>query len=251
MTHKTISFLGLEFQPMPVADVVAELVAMAGAREASPFEYLVTPNVDHMIRLENEPNLRPLYDGAGLLVNDSRILEMLAGRDGLEFPASPGADIVEALFTGEIKADEPVTVIGSTDQDVAKVAARFGLTNLHRHDVPMGLRQKPEAVAAASVFMAAHPARFHFLCVGSPQQEMVALAAKELGTVTGVGLCCGASLDFLSGSTARAPEWMRKARLEWLHRMFSEPGRLAKRYLVDGPKIFNIWRRWRKARSAP
>jgi len=139
-------------------------------------------------------------------------------------------------------------VIGSTDEDVAKVAARFGLTNIHRHEAPMGLKHKPEAVMAAARFMAEHPARFHFICVGSPQQEMVAFTAKKLGTVAGVGLCCGASLDFLSGSTSRAPEWMRKARLEWLHRICSEPRRLIKRYLIDGPKIFKIWLKWRKTR---
>ena len=216
------------------------------AAEGSAFAYVVTPNVDHMIRLESEPELRPLYDGAGLLVNDSRILELLAARDGLDFPASPGADLVAALFEGEIEADEPIVVIGSTDADVAQVAAKFGLTNIKRHEAPMGLRKNPEAIAAAAAFMAEHTGRFHFLCVGSPQQEMVALAAKVRGDVTGVGICCGASLDFLSGSTSRAPRWMQNARLEWFHRMLSEPERLVKRYLVDGPKIFAIWRKWRK-----
>jgi len=243
MTQKTISFLGLDFTPMPTLDVVTELVAMA----SKPFGYLVTPNVDHMIRLDGAPDLRPLYVEAGLLVNDSRILEALAGRDRLVFPASPGADIVAALFQAEIKADEPVTVIGSTDKDVVKIANIFGLTNIAHHEPPVGMRHNPAAIAEAAAFMADHPARFHFICVGSPQQEMVALAAKQRGDVVGVGLCCGASLDFLSGSTARAPEWMRNARLEWLHRMFSEPRRLIKRYLIDGPKIFSIWRAWRKS----
>ena len=249
MTDQTVSFLGLDFQPMPTPDVVARMVAMAGGPngDANPFSYVVTPNVDHMIRLEAEPDLRPLYDGAGLLVNDSRILELLASRDGLGLTVSVGADIVAALFEGEIKADEPVVVIGSTDEDVAKLAEVFGLTHIHRHDAPMGLRHKPDAVQAAADFMAAHPARFHFICVGSPQQEMVALAAKQHGGVTGVGICCGASLDFLSGSTKRAPNWMQRARLEWFHRMLSEPKRLVKRYLVDGPKIFTMWRKWRKA----
>lgn len=244
MIRRSVSFLGLDFEPMTTAAAVAELVAMAGTGD--PFAYVVTPNVDHMIRLDGEPDLRPLYEEAGLLVNDSRILQTLAGRDGLDFPASPGADIVAALFEGEIRHDEPVTVIGSTDEDVAQVAATFGLTHIVRHDAPMGMRRKPEAVAAAAAFMAAHPARFHFICVGSPQQEMVARAAKERGDITGVGLCCGASLDFLSGRTARAPQWMQNARLEWLHRMASEPRRLVKRYLVDGPRIFAIWRKWRK-----
>lgn len=248
MTDQTVSFLGLDFQPMSTLGVVAQMAVMAGegAGGIKPFSYVLTPNVDHMIRLHGTPDLAPLYEGAGLLVNDSRILETLAARDGLAFPASPGADIVAALFEREIKPDEAVTVIGSTDADVAKVAAIYGLTNIHRHDAPMGLRHKPEAVGEAARFIAAHPARFCFICVGSPQQEMVALAAKEIGGAVGVGICCGASLDFLSGRVARAPLWIRKARLEWLHRMLSQPKRLVKRYLVDGPKIFSIWRKWRK-----
>ena len=120
MTKQTVSFLGLDLQPMPTPSVVAEMVAMAG--QGNPFKYVVTPNVDHMIRLEAEPDLRPLYDGAGLLVNDSRILEMLAERDGLAFPASPGADIVAALFEDEIKPDEPVVVIPKRDN-----SASFGV----------------------------------------------------------------------------------------------------------------------------
>ena len=244
MTQNAVSFLGLDFRPMPTVEAATEIVRRAG--EGTPFQYIVTPNVDHMIRLHGDAMLRPLYDEAGLLVNDSRILETLAKRDGLTFPASPGADIVEALFTDQIKSDELITVIGSTQRDVDAIAIKFGLTNIKRHDAPMGLKHKPDAILAAATFMAQHPARFHFICVGSPQQEMVALAAKQLGTASGVGLCCGASLDFLSGSTARAPEWMRKSRLEWLHRMLSEPKRLIKRYLIDGPKIFSIWRKWRK-----
>ena len=248
MPYQTVSFLGLTFRPMTTADAASEIVRMAGA--GNPFEYVVTPNVDHMIRLEAEPDLRPLYDGAGLLVNDSRILETLARRDGLAFPASPGADIVAALLNQTIAPDDPITVIGTDRSDVEIIRERFGLTNLAWHEPPMGLRNKPEAIGEAAAFMAAHPARFHFLCVGSPQQEMVALAAKERGDVMGIGLCCGASLDFLSGKTARAPAWMRSARLEWLHRMLSEPKRLTKRYIVDGPRILSIWRKYRKAGEA-
>lgn len=245
MGHQSAEFLGLRFEPMPTEGAVSHIAAIADSK--APFGYVVTPNVDHMIRLDAEPSLKPLYSGASILVNDSRILELLAERDGLHLPASPGADIVEALFEQVIAPDEPVVIIGSSAEDIAALKARFGLTNVHWHDAPMGLRHKPDAIAEAAAFMANHPARFHFLCVGSPQQEIVALAAKQRGDVSGVGLCCGASLDFLSGRTARAPKWMREARLEWLHRMLSEPKRLAKRYLVDGPKIFSMWRRWRKA----
>ena len=248
MTADSCKFMGLEFRPMPVAGVVDLLAPLADP--ARGFQYVVTPNVDHMIRLEAEPDLRRLYEAADILLNDSRILEILARRDGVDLPASPGADIVAALLNQTIAPDDPITVIGTDRSDVEIIRERFGLTNLAWHEPPMGLRNKPEAIGEAAAFMAAHPARFHFLCVGSPQQEMVALAAKERGDVMGIGLCCGASLDFLSGKTARAPAWMRSARLEWLHRMLSEPKRLTKRYIVDGPRILSIWRKYRKAGEA-
>ncbi len=238
-----VRFLGLDFEPMDTASAATRLDLESGM--GGPFSYVVTPNVDHCVRLEREPALRPLYDGASLLLNDSRILEILAARDGKELTASPGADLVETLLRDHIDPHEPVVVIGCEAEDIEALKSRYGLTKLHWHAPPQGLRTKPEAIAEAAAFMAAHKARFHFLCVGSPQQEMVAHAATLRGDVEGVGLCCGASLDFLTGKTARAPAWMRAARLEWLHRLASNPRRLARRYLVDGPRILRIWRRMR------
>lgn len=238
-----VSFLGLNFQPMTTEAAISH-IAMLGTQGAG-FHYVVTPNVDHRVRLERQADLRPLYDDANLLLNDSRILELLARKDGLDMPASPGADIVAGLFAGEIKVDEPVVVIGCDEEDIEALKARFGLTDVRWHAPPMGLKNNPAAIAEAAAFMAENPARFHFVCVGSPQQEMVAHAAQTLGDVQGVALCCGASLDFLTGKTARAPGWMRKTRLEWLHRLSSEPKRMARRYLIEGPAILRIWRRYR------
>ena len=239
-----VPFLGLNFRPMTV-DAAASYLARNVSTE-TPFSYIVTPNVDHMVRLDREPALHQLYHNAGLILNDSRILEVLAKRDGLAFPASPGADIVEFLFRHRIDPNEPIVIIGCSREDVRVVTEQFGLTDVRWHNPPMGLKRNPKAVVECAAFMASNPARFHFICVGAPQQEMVAWAALQRGDVKGIGLCCGASLDFLSGKTNRAPSWMRKARLEWLHRLASEPRRLSKRYLVDGPAILRIWRRHKR-----
>lgn len=243
-----IPFLGLPFQAMPTRQAARYIAA--NALGSDNFWYVVTPNVDHMVRLSREPGLRPLYDTSGLILNDSRILELLGKWDGLDLPASPGADIVQTLFAREVDQDEPVVVIGCTASEITALKARFGLSDVRWHDAPMGLRKNPDAIQRAAKFMADNPSRFHFLCVGSPQQEMVAIAAREHGGVQGVGICCGASVDFLTGKSRRAPEWMRRFRLEWLHRLTNEPQRMVKRYLLDGPKIFSIWRKDRKQRQA-
>jgi len=209
------------------------------------FRYIVTPNVDHLVRLHNEPDVYgPLYAASWLSVCDSRILELLAKVSGIPLSAVPGSDLTGQLFDNVITPTEPINVIGADDEIIAKLKEIYGLTQINHHQPPFGMRHKPEAVAAAAQFIADNPARYTFICVGSPQQEMVAKAALERGDCVGLGLCVGASLEFLTGRIKRAPKWMQQYRLEWLFRLASEPKRLWKRYLVEGPKIFWLWVKW-------
>lgn len=213
-----------------------------------PFAFVVTPNVDHLVRLESDTVLARLYAQAWLTVCDSRVLELLGKLSGERIEVSPGSDMTQALFEHHIDPEETVAVIGGDAAVIEKVRQRYGLKDVRWHKPPMGLRDKPAAIAECARFVSVNKARFTFICVGSPQQELIAEACLDRGDCTGVGLCVGASLDFLGGKAERAPVWMRKSRLEWLHRLASEPGRMWKRYLVDGPKIFFLWRRWKRAR---
>ncbi len=221
------------------------LKRLAFTPAGAPFRFVVTPNVDHLVRLEREPELARLYAQADLSVCDSRVLQALGRFGNTPMDATPGADLAAALFETEIDPNETVTIIGSNDAQVAALKAKFGLTDVRCHQPPFGLKSKPDAIAACAAFVAANPSRFVFLCVGSPQQELVAEACANRGDCVGWGLCVGASLDFLTGEVARAPKWMRALGAEWLHRLASEPARLWRRYLVDGPKIFVLWLVWR------
>ncbi len=240
-------FCGVRFDDLGSAETLKKC---ADITTADKFRFIVTPNVDHVVRLNQEPDVfEPLYAAAWLSVCDSRILQLLAKISGPTLHAVPGSDLTAALFADVIEPDEPVNVIGGDDAVIAKVTKRYGLTRMQHHQPPMGLRTNPKAVAAAAKFIADNPARFTFICVGSPQQEMVAKAALDSGDAVGLGLCVGASLDFLAGKVKRAPAWMQKTRLEWLYRLFSEPKRMWKRYLIEGPKIFIIWAKWKAARK--
>ncbi|WP_417490859.1 WecB/TagA/CpsF family glycosyltransferase [Maricaulis sp.] len=211
-----------------------------------PFAFVVTPNVDHLVRLETDTVLATLYAQAWLTVCDSRVLELIGRFSGETIDVTPGSDLTAQLFETEIDPDETVTVIGASREVIDAVTARYGLKDVRWHEPPMGLRHNREALEDCARFVAENPARFIFMCVGSPQQEMVAEACLDRGDCTGLGLCVGASLDFLGGKVERAPVWMQRSRLEWLHRLASEPRRMWRRYLVDGPKVFFLWRRWRK-----
>jgi len=240
------AFLGIHFSGFSPEYLLRRVEDIGSAKR--PFVYLCTPNVDHLVRLEREPELHDLYASAWANVNDSRILETLADLSGLALPACPGSDLTQALFETCIDPYEPVVVIGSTKDVIETVRRRYGLTDLRWHAPPFGLRTNPDAMAEAAAFVAANPARFTFLCVGAPQQEMVAQMIHTQGRAVGIGLCVGASIDFLSGSRKRAPHWVQRSRLEWLFRLLDEPQKLWRRYLLEGPKIFRIWMAWRKSR---
>jgi N-acetylglucosaminyldiphosphoundecaprenol N-acetyl-beta-D-mannosaminyltransferase len=51
-------------------------------------------------------------------------------------------------------------------------------------------------------------------------------------------MAVGATLDFEAGSIKRAPKWASEMGVEWLYRLLSEPRRLWRRYLVEGPQFF-------------
>jgi len=241
-TPRRTQFLGLAFDPIGTEE--AALTIAARAHRLEPFAYVATPNVDHIVRLDRKPELRPLYADAWLNLNDSRILEIFAEVSRVFAPAAPGADVVELLFRHHISHDDTIVVIGGSAAIVQEMRQRHGLRDIRWFDAPYGLKNDPAARAQCVAFIRDNPAPFIFLAVGSPQQEMIAHEAMKSGDAVGVAICCGAALEFLAGQTKRAPGWMRANRLEWLHRLGSEPGRLWRRYLVDGPRILNIWRRW-------
>lgn len=243
-----VQFLGFAFSGCDL-DAAVDAVA-ARASLDMPFAYVATPNVDHAVGLDAEPARQALYDHAWLTLNDSAVLARLAKRAGLKLPRASGADLAERLFDAVIDADEPVTIIGGTRESINALKLRYGLTDVRWYDPPMGLKHNPLAVVNAAAFAAAQPSRFSFICVGAPQQEMIAYAIAQRGDATGVGLCVGAALDFLSGQTQRAPRWMRETGLEWAHRLASEPARLWRRYVVDGPKVFSLFASWRAAMAA-
>lgn len=113
---------------------------------------------------------------------------------------------------------------------------------------PMGVRDSAGAQIEIAKFVEEARADIVLLAIGAPQSEMVALTIASRGRARGVALCIGASVEFLSGQKRRAPAWMQRAGLEWLFRLVSEPGRLWRRYLVEGPRIFAIWWRHRGTR---
>jgi N-acetylglucosaminyldiphosphoundecaprenol N-acetyl-beta-D-mannosaminyltransferase len=243
----SVRLLGLAFDDLNLA-VAAALIARR-PRDA-PFRYVVTPNADHLVRLARQPTLLAAYEGAWLRLLDSRVVARAAQRLGLAVPhVAPGSDLTAQLLAVHIRPADRLTIIGLRPPWLAELARRHRLTAVAHHDPPMGFDDDPMAFQTAIAFVLAHPARFVFFAVGSPRQERLAAAIAATGQATGVGLCVGASLDFLCGVSTRAPAWMQRRGLEWLHRLATDPRRLARRYLLENPAVFALL--WQEAHRQP
>lgn len=233
-----IPFVGVGFDPLTMEDVLARLSAVTAA---SPYGYVVTPNVDHVVRLDDPAEaseLKPLYDGADLSLCDSRIIAHLARARGLTLPVVPGSDLTPSLFRDVIRPGDRIAIVGGDSGMVADLRRRFPGVELVHYEPPMGLRRNAAARIQAARFIAEARARFTFIAVGSPQQEMIAGAVRAFPDATGMALCIGASLDFITERQRRAPRIMQKLSLEWVHRLASDPRRMWRRYLLEGPRIF-------------
>jgi exopolysaccharide biosynthesis WecB/TagA/CpsF family protein len=209
------------------------------------FGYVVTPNTDHLIRFHDEPGFRTSYADAAYILLDSRFLSYIFRfTKGIRTRVCTGSDLTARLFQKVIAPNDRIVLIGGTDRQAHSLIDQFGLKTLLHFSPPMGFILDPQATEACLRFVEEHsPFRFCFLAVGAPQQELLAQRLKARGAARGMALCIGASINFLTGIETRAPRWIQRAGLEWLFRLASNPTRLARRYLVRGPRVFSLLRR--------
>lgn len=241
-----VALLGLDFSSLGVAAAASRI---AERPADAPFGYVVTPNADHLVRLDREPGLRTIYRGAALCLLDSRVVAGLGRLIGLKMPlVAPGSELTEHLLRHHLPAGERITIVGLSPNWLPHLVTRCGLTPPAHYDPPMEFEHNPTAFAAAVAFVRAHPARFVFLAVGSPRQEYLAAALAASGDITGMGLCVGASLEFLAGKRRRAPRPMCRVGLEWMFRLMTDPRRLYRRYLIDSPAVIALLLKQRLAR---
>jgi exopolysaccharide biosynthesis WecB/TagA/CpsF family protein len=219
---------------------LAQFMRIAANFGTDSYAYAVTPNVDHLIRFSDDASFRDLYRTAQFVLLDSRFLAyVLRVSAGLRLPTSPGSDVTQQLFEKVVKPDDKLVVVGGSEEQARILAKKYGLRGLRHYNPPMGFIHDPSEVEACLRFIEAEsPFRFCLLAVGCPQQEFLAKALQSRGRARGLTLCVGASINFLTGGERRAPLWMQQIGFEWLYRLMNDPGRLASRYLIRGPRIF-------------
>ncbi|MGW6496713.1 WecB/TagA/CpsF family glycosyltransferase [Nonomuraea angiospora] len=209
-----------------------------GELEAGRGGRIVTPNIDICRAAATDPALRELVCTAELVVTDGMPLVWAARLLGTPVPERvTGADLIWSLSKLAARRGWPVYLLGGPP-GVARRAAKE-LTSCHPrlqvcgvHAPPYHFDTTPEGSARVRRMVAAARPRVVFVGLGFPRQDrLIADLREELPEAWFVG--CGAAIAFAAGTVSRAPGWMRRTGLEWAYRLGCEPGRLARRYLVD------------------
>lgn len=242
-------FLDVEFSSVSLDQAAAIVSQMA---QSDVFQYVVTPNVDHVVMLfpvhddDRAVQFRAAYGAAALRVCDSRILRALAKLRGINIETVPGSDLSAKLFREIFTAEHKVAIIGGDIGTIPDLQQIYPGRDYVQHIPPMGILSNQPAIDAVIKFIEDERADFTLFAIGAPQSEIIARLCLSGKRARGVGICIGASIEFLLGKKARAPKWMQNLGLEWAFRLLSEPRRLWRRYLVDGPRIFTMVAKWRR-----
>lgn len=241
-------FMNIWLDNITMAEAVDRIEELArGNRPA----YVVTPNVDHLIRVENDSVFRDIYGKADLVLADGQPLIWISKlyKTPIREKIS-GSDLFPRLCERAAQSGLKMFFLGAAEGIAAlaaqKLQAKYpGLQVCGTYSPPYGFeKDENETTRILQLIHQADP-DILILGLGTPKQEKFLKAhLTELDVPVSLGL--GASLDFEAGNIRRAPAWMSRCGLEWFYRLLKEPRRLFKRYLVDDMKIvwlmFKYWK---------
>lgn len=213
--------------------------------------YVVTPNVDHIVQLEKDEELKRVYENASLILTDGKPLIWISNwyKTPIKEKIS-GSDLFPRVCELAAKKGYTMYLLGAAEGVADKAAKNLmdkykGLNIVGTYSPPFGFeKDKVELKKIERQIQEVHP-DILIVGLGCPKQEKYMYHhCKELDVPISFGL--GASIDFETGNIKRAPRWMSEHGLEWLYRITQDPKRLAKRYLVDDMKIISIARKYRR-----
>jgi exopolysaccharide biosynthesis WecB/TagA/CpsF family protein len=199
---------------------------------------VITPNMDHLRRCSRDPEYATMLRAADLVVADGMPLVWASKIQGTPLPERvAGSDLISSLTAAATEHGRSVFLLGG-DPGTAEASAEVlrqrnpSLKLAGIYCPPIGFENDAEIMPDLLEALRSSSPDIVYVGLGSPKQEKLISVLRDKFPYTW-WLGVGYSFSFLSGQASRAPLWMQKRGLEWLHRLLQDPRRLARRYLVD------------------
>jgi len=197
--------------------------------------YVCITNVHSVVTAKQDTDFGRVVAEADMATPDGAPVAWMLRKQG--FPDQQrinGPDLMWNYCEQAARRKESIFLYGSTEETLAILQKRLGAAF---PDLQIAGAISPPFRTLTAEEDAADVARINasgactvWVSLGCPKQEMWMSAHR--GRVSAVMIGVGAAFDYHAGTVKRAPLWMQRSGLEWLHRLCSEPGRLWKRYLV-------------------
>jgi N-acetylglucosaminyldiphosphoundecaprenol N-acetyl-beta-D-mannosaminyltransferase len=222
------------------ADALREIEKLVDRKQGGA---VFTPNVDHVVKAASNTAFARAYEDASLSLADGMPLIWVSSFLGCPLPERvAGSDLLLPLLKLAAQRQWRVYLLGGAPGVAEAVARllteRMGIVVAGWDDSRI---ESDGSDPTGGSFARACAARADlvFVALGPPKQELwIHRSLDALRPAVALGV--GASLDFLVGKHQRAPAWMARVGLEWLFRLWLEPRRLWRRYLVEAPRFVNI-----------
>lgn len=214
------------------AAFLEEIMALSVRDESS---YVCVANVHMMIEAYKDAEFQAIVDNADITTPDGMPLAKgMRLLYGFHQDRVAGMDLMPDLLREAAARDVSVFLYGSTDstlQKIAEIARREhpSIDICGYYSPPFRALDDEQKSAIVARINAAAPG-FVFVALGCPKQERWMAEHKTLIPSCMIGL--GGAFDVYAGNAKRAPVWMQQMALEWVYRLYQEPRRLFKRYLV-------------------
>jgi N-acetylglucosaminyldiphosphoundecaprenol N-acetyl-beta-D-mannosaminyltransferase len=200
---------------------------------------IVTPNVDILRQVVRQPQLRELIESAEIVVADGAPILWASRLQGTPLPERvPGSDLIWSLSAAARDAGRSIFLLGGPPGAAEAAADRLrsayeGLVVAGCYSPPLGFEHSESNLRALRAALDAAEPDITFCGFGFPKQEQLMSDLARTHPRTWF-VAVGAGIAFAAGTAHRAPEWMQRSGLEWLHRLIREPRRLFRRYVVHG-----------------
>ncbi|MBZ0295749.1 MAG: WecB/TagA/CpsF family glycosyltransferase [Anaerolineae bacterium] len=242
--------LGVPVDAQTFDEAIETLAAWA---RGDQLHYVCTCPVYTLMQARERPEVGAALRGADMVTADGMPVVWVQRRQGFaQAERVYGPDVLLALC--EKTAGSGVRhyfyggMPGVPEKLAANLQKRFPALEIAGFDAPP-LAEVGSAPDAEAVQRLNHAgAHVIWVGLGSPKQDLwMALHRPLLEATVLIGV--GAAFDFIAGTKRQAPQWMRRAGMEWLFRLVQEPGRLWRRYVVYNTRF--LWALMQEGRESP
>jgi N-acetylglucosaminyldiphosphoundecaprenol N-acetyl-beta-D-mannosaminyltransferase len=212
---------------------IEELIDLGGHHQVA------TVNPEFVMSAQKDHDFSKVLESADLCLADGTGVVWAARRQGCELSGPvTGVDLIPPLAAMCARRGFSLFLLGAAPGVAAELAARLRAELPDLHVTAHSGSPDPSSDDETLQLIRAHQAQVLLVAFGAPKQDLwIARLKDTLGVSVAIGV--GGAFDYLTGRVPRAPAWMRRAGLEWLHRLANQPWRI-RRMIVLPAYTFKV-----------